>query len=621
MRPVDARVDHGDADRKELRLRRPERPGAIAVEVPLASRKRLRVHERSGRRGHHDRGDRNPDRGPASHGATSVAETPGASPCARSAPDAIGTCRQSAREAPGPGRVGDRRRDGRPPGAADCCWSCTAAATSAGPIDPLTEAAPTVASTRGATAIFARPTRTSPLREAVLRRRLWPDDHRERAAAAAGQRAGGRPVRRARRLRLERHGRRRRAPAPERHRPAVGHGLAARHSSSRAGVNQVERRPRASAHLLARERRLRVVRRDDGDGSTRPDGAGLRFEVGDRREKLQLLRTFAVSSSTGPQSWTARACRTGRATETRYGTACRSPRAPTPCGRRRSRRRTCPRPCRCKHHLPRVAATAALVGGDSRRCRRRPGSACRCRGRTGPLARFASAYERAATACAFSAAGGPVDGTSDGTTALRYCSSPTRSITWTSLPVAETESLPRNGAPSTEIGSAAENVYGGCSADRAASVSAPLRTIAPGASFARCPAESVTVQGTPEVQRHLLRRDRAGRARSPPSQARARCPCSSGRECGCSSSRASHSRRRPTGSSRGRGPSRDRRGRAPPSPNWSSRWSSSRRRSPTSWSSRGRTQAPPRAPRPRDRRETTALRRPAERRSDPRGPR
>ncbi len=67
------------------------------------------------------------------------------------------------------------------------------------------------------------------------------------------------------------------------------------------------------------------------------------------------------------------------------------------------------------------------------------------------------------------------------------------------MPVAETVSLPRYGAPSTEMGSAAENVYGGCRVDRAARASAPLSTSAPGASFVRRPAESVTVQGASEV--------------------------------------------------------------------------------------------------------------------------
>ena len=44
----------------------------------------------------------------------------------------------------------------------DCCWSCTAAAASAGRIEPLTADGVAVASTRGATAILARPARTSP---------------------------------------------------------------------------------------------------------------------------------------------------------------------------------------------------------------------------------------------------------------------------------------------------------------------------------------------------------------------------------------------------------------------------------------------------------------------------
>ena len=123
------------------------------------------------------------------------------------------------------------------------------------------------------------------------------------------------------------------------------------------------------------------------------------------------------------------------------------------------------------------------------------------------MARFASAYERAATACAFSASGGQFDGTSDGTTALRYCSSPTRSITWTSLPVAETESLPRNGAPSTEIGSAAENVYGGCSADRAGKGERALEHHRTRSELRPVPRGIGDRPGNAGGQRHLLRRD------------------------------------------------------------------------------------------------------------------
>jgi hypothetical protein len=58
------------------------------------------------------------------------------------------------------------------------------------------------------------------------------------------------------------------------------------------------------------------------------------------------------------------------------------------------------------------------------------------------VVRFASAYERAATACAFSASSGHVDGTSDGTTPSTYSSAPTAFTTWSFDPIAVTISFP-----------------------------------------------------------------------------------------------------------------------------------------------------------------------------------
>ena len=55
MAAVDSRVDHRDLHRSELRLRRPEIPGLVLLQVPLLRRERLGVVEREGRRRHYER--------------------------------------------------------------------------------------------------------------------------------------------------------------------------------------------------------------------------------------------------------------------------------------------------------------------------------------------------------------------------------------------------------------------------------------------------------------------------------------------------------------------------------------------------------------------------------------
>ena len=121
-----------------------------------------------------------------------------------------------------------------------------------------------------------------------------------------------------------------------------------------------------------------------------------------------------------------------------------------------------------------------------------------------PFARFASAYERAATACAFSASGGQADGISAGTTPFRYASSPTTSITWTSLPSLETTSLPRYAlAVDGERLLRRERQRRRERLARRPRASASGRAC-PGSSATFVPVASVTVQATVDVERRLL---------------------------------------------------------------------------------------------------------------------
>jgi hypothetical protein len=114
------------------------------------------------------------------------------------------------------------------------------------------------------------------------------------------------------------------------------------------------------------------------------------------------------------------------------------------------------------------------------------------------VVRFASAYERAATACALSASAGQVAGTSEGTTASRYASTGTLFTTWSFEPTRLTRSLPRYGVPPTWSGSfPGVKVSGGVSA-WPSTVRVLSRTSSPGGSSTGVPYASSTRHGAAE---------------------------------------------------------------------------------------------------------------------------
>src|SRR5205814_9449551 len=136
-------------------------------------------------------------------------------------------------------------------------------------------------------------------------------------------------------------------------------------------------------------------------------------------------------------------------------------------------------------------------------CTRRGGSGAR---RNGPVAfRDARAYERATTACAFSASGAQLEGISAGTTPYRYFSSPTTSTT-RSLPATSrsTLSAPRYGRLKVNGAAPAMNVSGAVSG--CAFVPGPSGTRRPGPNLTfgevtTCtfPRPSLTLNGVVEV--------------------------------------------------------------------------------------------------------------------------
>ena len=224
-----------------------------------------------------------------------------------------------------------------------------------------------------------------------------------------------------------------------------------------------------------------------------------------------------------------------------------SPR-PRPSGRRRSRRRACWRPCRRRGRPgPSSRRRRRSSRAPRRRDRRTPGCACRRRGRSRcPFARFASAYERAATACAFSASGDQADGISDGTTPFRYASRPSDVDHLERLPVAEHADL-----AAVRLAVDDERLLRR-EGQRRRQRLARHRELRLQDERARVERHLATRRvghgpGDDRVERRLLalgEQDADGRDLR---RAERRARCSSGRGSGRTSSRASRSRTRPTG--------------------------------------------------------------------------
>ncbi len=344
------RVDHRDLDGEELRQRRPVRPRAVVLEVPLLRRRAARGcrtrtqarHERARRRAarraaasRNRRSSTGPGqaRGPAQRGRGRCRLPAGLGALKVHAPVSsvveVATVVQAVR-----------------PSALHC--SCTGAAATAGFVVPAATPAAPCASTRSATAILARPARTSPQTSRYCVATCGLHDRRERTVRVEQQVADRRPV--------EPDGFassdtliRAACTAGERERAAVGHRLRRRQQLQQRrrepGRAQLER----AAHLVAGQRHLRVVLRYDGQRSSRgptvpSSSAGRRSARRASTASRQRPRRTAPVPSRG----TATPCRTDRRQGRGTGRRRPSTRAPTRCARRRSRRRACSRPCPCR---------------------------------------------------------------------------------------------------------------------------------------------------------------------------------------------------------------------------------------------------------------------------------
>ncbi len=548
-------------------IARPERPGVVVLEVPLLRRAAARCcRTRTPRAGERERAST-----ASSEDVSAARERRRQSrreAVARSNADAVGAGRLGARrgERERTRRVGRRRGDRRAmPSSRRRLLQLHRRPRSTGRL----RAARTPCAVRDRGVDARRRPRPS---RAPRGRRPRRAGSRVPIAAAARSSRSCRPRRGSARpagvqSQPERASPRARAPSTPRARPRERDGAAVGDRLRRRQELQERRRePRRAqvergADLAARERHLRLVVGHDDERLHAARRPARRLQVGDRRGELQLLRHRRRVERPGPSRGTAMPCRTDR--RPRRGTAPPVPvaSAPRPCGRPRSRRRACARPCpgrarpgpsspRRRRSRSRDSAFDAAVH-LARACRRRDRTAC-------PSVRFASAYERAATACAFSASGGHVDGISDGTTPFRYCLEPDRVDDLHELAVGrdahpaaigdlgdEQRLRGRERVGRDEVGVVGEGElalqHDPAGIERA-SWSRPRRrpSTARSTRASTCFAEA--------------RRTRTVATFASPSVV----PGSSGRGSGRTSSRASRSRRRPTGSGRGRGPSRGR---------------------------------------------------------------
>ena len=228
-----------------------------------------------------------------------------------------------------------------------------------------------------------------------------------------------------------------------------------------------------------------------------------------------------------------------------------------PSGRPSSRRRACRRPCPCRARPgPSSRRPRRWPRATRRRRRRRPGRACRRRGRS----RGSSSGWRARTSGRRPPAPRAPRRASrrhlGGDDALQVRLERDDVDDLHALAVGGTTSRPRYGLPSTVSGCFPTNVSGGSSAcplER----ELRLERQGPGSSAVFVPVASMTLHGAVDAS-VVFAFGRAAPGRSRRAPGRASCPCSSARGSRRTSSRASRSRTRPTGSSRGRGPSRGR---------------------------------------------------------------